>query len=216
MSGVRIGGHGLLAGRVGLLPILIRGQHARSADRAEPGGIDGSAMKIGMASAHSHCRAVPQSGRHRGGIMRGTLGISEAACPLRAARSSLVLALVVSAYLLGVACSDDAAPRQLSPSDTPETPADDDPNPGQTDEPPPVEEEANPPPAETTAEITAATPALRPTFGGRHFERPLDLVGLDDGRLLVADQRGAISRSISQRSAAPSRSRSRLNRVGIQ
>ena len=116
-------------------------------------------------------------------------------------RSHLLLALVASGCLLTAACADDAAtPAQPPAPDTSQTQPDDDALPSQAadpapsttpqpDDPPPAKE---PDPTPAPSETTIATPALVPALGGRNFERPIDLVSLDDGRVLVADQGGVV------------------------
>ncbi|MCY3568085.1 MAG: PQQ-dependent sugar dehydrogenase [Chloroflexi bacterium] len=124
-----------------------------------------------------------------------------------------LLAIVVSAILLLAACGDDqpAQPR----SSEPEQPAEQAQVEQQEQPAQPAAESreaANQEPQDEAVQQQAAAvaeqqqtveqpvappePTLRPILGGYQFEQPIELLPLPDGSLLIAEQRGSITRFV--------------------
>ena len=108
-------------------------------------------------------------------------------------RLQLLLALASFGALLGAACdADDAGPAEAPAPDASESQPVGEPDEASTDEGAAALEQ------DTASEQAAPVvpvdgwPALVEAFGGRVFARPIDLVSLDGGRFLVAEQNGVV------------------------
>ena len=124
--------------------------------------------------------------------------------------------LVVAAILLIVACSDDPAPatQPTEPQQTREQPAEQHQQDAQTQQqetpqpsatqPEQQEQEQEQAPTDSEQQqqqvveqqTPPPTPTLQPILGGHQFHQPIELLQLPDGSLLVAEQRGYVTRFV--------------------
>ena len=110
-------------------------------------------------------------------------------------RLQLLLALASFGALLGAACgADDAGPAEAPAPDASESQPVGEPDEASTNEGAAAPEEDTANEQAGPMEPVDASPALVEAFGGRVFARPIDLVSLDSGRFLVAEQSGGVMR----------------------